>query len=123
MEAFLDFLYYDFLTIIFWIKIAIAVVFAVLTAAGPGMWDRFLGLNLLGIKIVMVMIVFSSMEGITFLLDMAILLTLFDFMGTIFIALFFVRLRNKDKDMFKGATMTIKKYFPKPRNNDEGGVV
>jgi len=70
--------------------VALSIVYAL---KGPSIWDRLLALNLISAKIIMVIILFSSIEGITFMLDIAILYALFGFMGTIFIALFLARHR------------------------------
>lgn len=117
------FMTYGFLEMALWIKIAFVAIFALHTIFTKGIWHRLLGINLFGIKIVMVMIAFASMEGITFLLDMAILLTLFDFMATIFVALFIMRLQNSDRKLIKLDVEEIKMYRPKTENKDEGGVV
>jgi len=55
---------------------------------GPSIWDRLLGLNLVSIKVIIITIVFASVNETTYLLDFAIIYALSGFIGIIFIALF-----------------------------------
>ena len=64
---------------------------------GPSVWDRLLGMNLIASKIIVIIIIFSSVNEMTFLLDFAIIYALSGFIGTIFIALFLSE-RNRKKD-------------------------
>ena len=57
---------------------------------GPSIWDRLLGMNLISTKIIMIIIVFASINNTAYLLDFAIIYTLFGFIGVIFTALFFL---------------------------------
>ena len=89
MNYFLD----NFLHYMIWAKVIIVVFYLIHTARGPSIWDRLLGMNLIAAKIIMIIIVFSSIYEITFLLDLAILYGLFGFIGTIFLAVFLSRHR------------------------------
>jgi len=66
---------------------------------GPSVWDRLLGLNLIACKIIIIITLFASISGLTFLLDVAIIYALSGFVGTIFIALF---LSERDRRKGRG---------------------
>ena len=55
---------------------------------GPTIWDRLLTFNQLSTKVVIAMVFYSLMTNQTFLLDIAIVYTLFSFMSSVFIARF-----------------------------------
>jgi len=55
---------------------------------GPSLWDRLLGLNLITTKVIIIIVLFSYLNGLPFLLDLAIIYALVGFIGTIFTALF-----------------------------------
>jgi len=87
MEEFFN----DFLTYVLYAKLAIVFVYIIHTLRGPSIWDRLMGLNLISTKTIMIFILFASIEGITFLLDLAILFALFGFMGTVFLCVFLAK--------------------------------
>jgi len=68
-------------------------MYIVRTLKGPTVWDRLLGLNLIASKVIVIIIVVSSMYELPFLLDFAIIYTLSGFVGIIFLALFFSKSR------------------------------
>jgi multicomponent Na+:H+ antiporter subunit F len=68
--------------------LGLLVPYGIRVAVGPSVWDRLLGMNLVHSKIIVIIIVFSSITELTFLLDFAIIYALSGFIGTIFIALF-----------------------------------
>ena len=68
-------------------------MYIVRTLKGPTIWDRLLGLNLIASKVIVIIIVVSSMYELPFLLDFAIIYTLSGFVGIIFLALFFSKSR------------------------------
>ena len=72
----------------FWIMLVFLFLYIVRAAIGPSLWDRLLGMNLISTKIVMIIIVFASVNRIAYLLDFAIVYALFGFIGVIFISLF-----------------------------------
>lgn len=74
--------------IILWIMFALLAIYLIRVLKGPTIWDRLLGMNLISTKIIVVIIVFASLSGTTFLLDFAIVYSLMGFISTIFIALF-----------------------------------
>ncbi len=55
---------------------------------GPTIWDRLLAFNQLSAKVVIGMVFFSLMTSQTFILDIAIVYTLFSFISSVFIARF-----------------------------------
>jgi len=55
---------------------------------GPTVWDRLLTFNQLSTKVVVGMVFYSLITNQTFLLDIAIVYTLFSFMSSVFIAKF-----------------------------------
>lgn len=55
---------------------------------GPTIWDRLLTFNQLSTKVVISMVFYSLLTNQTFLLDIAIVYTLFSFMSSVFIAKF-----------------------------------
>ena len=75
--------------------LAFLVVSLFLTIKGPSIWDRLLGMDLSFTKVVVIIIVFSSLSETGFLLDYAAIYVLSGFIGTIFIALFGSSLRKR----------------------------
>jgi len=78
------------------IMLGLLVPYGIRVAIGPSVWDRLLGMNLIASKIIIIIIIFASESGISFLLDFAIIYALSGFIGTIFIALFLSE-RNRRK--------------------------
>ena len=74
--------------IILAIMLGLLVPYGIRVAIGPSVWDRLLGMNLINLKIIVIIILYASISGMTFLLDFAIIYALSGFIGTIFIALF-----------------------------------
>ena len=83
--------------IILGIMLGLTFVYLLRVIIGPSVWDRLLGLNLISSKIIVIIILFASINDSTFLLDFAILYSLFGFIGAIFIALFLSK-----RDLQKG---------------------
>jgi multicomponent Na+:H+ antiporter subunit F len=54
---------------------------------GPALWDRLLMMSLASTKIILIVILFASLQETEFLLDYAIIYALSGFIGMIFIAL------------------------------------
>ena len=68
--------------------LGLLVPYGIRVAIGPSVWDRLLGINLINLKIIVIIMLYASINEITFLLDFAIIYALSGFIGTIFIALF-----------------------------------
>ena len=71
-----------------WVMLIFLVLYMVKLVKGPAIWDRFLALNLISTKMVIIIIVFASMYDTAYLLDLAIISTLLWFICIIFTALF-----------------------------------
>ena len=82
--------------VILGIMLGLTLIYLLRVIIGPSVWDRLLGLNLISSKIIVIIILFASIRDSTFLLDFAILYSLFGFIGAIFIALFLSK-RNLQK--------------------------
>jgi multicomponent Na+:H+ antiporter subunit F len=66
---------------------------------GPTIWDRFLGVNLLLSKTIIIIIIFSSMHKTAYLLDFAIVYVLLAFVSAFFMARFIAgRIRKERKE-------------------------
>lgn len=61
---------------------------AIRILAGPSLWDRLLGLNLVTSKMIMMMIIIAMLKNQDFLLDTALVYALSSFIGIIFISLY-----------------------------------
>ena len=73
---------------VFFVMLACILLYMVRVIKGPSVWDRLLGLNLIISKVIIVVILLSSMYGLTYMLDFAIVYIILGFIGTIFIALY-----------------------------------
>jgi len=73
---------------ILWIIIAYMLVFAFKTIKGPTIWDRLLGMNLIFVKTIIFVIAYASVFDRAYMLDYAIISTLFGFISVIFITYF-----------------------------------
>lgn len=85
------------MNIVLGITLGILSLYTVLAVKGPSRWDRLLVMNLASNKIIVIIIVFASLSGTTFLLDFAIIYALSGFIGTIFLALFLSERREGKK--------------------------
>ena len=85
---------------VLWIMLAYLVLLVVAIVRGPSIWDRLLGLNLVSVKVIIITVVFASVNDTIYLLDFAIIYALSGFIGTIFIALF-ISERKRRKDNWK----------------------
>jgi len=79
------------------IMLGLLVPYFIRVIIGPSVWDRLLGLNLIASKIIMIIILYATITGMTFLLDFAIIYGLSGFIGTIFIALFLSKSRIRER--------------------------
>ena len=70
------------------IMLGLLVPYLIRVIAGPSVWDRLLGMNLILSKTILIIILFASLNNATFLLDFAIIYALSGFIGTIFTVLF-----------------------------------
>jgi len=79
------------------IMLGLLVPYFIRVIIGPSVWDRLLGLNLIASKIIMIIILYATITGMTFLLDFAIIYGLSGFIGTIFIAQFLSKSRIRER--------------------------
>lgn len=80
---------------IIWVMLAFSALYLVPIIWGPSIWDRLLGLNLITVKIVAMIIAFAAVHDTAYMLDFAIVYSLFGFIGTIFISVFLCEHRRK----------------------------
>jgi len=71
-----------------WIMLIYLLLYFARVVMGPSIWDRLLAMNLISTKIIIIIIVFASVNNTAYLLDFAIIYALFGFISTIFISLF-----------------------------------
>jgi len=87
-----------------WIMLAFLVLYMVRVVRGPDIWDRFLGLSLISVKIVIITILYASIRDTAFFLDIAIVYNLLWFICIIFTALFLLdSRRNINNDRRKSS--------------------
>jgi len=80
-----------------WIMLVFSLPYILKLIKGPTIWDRVLALNLVSFKIVIIIIIFASINKTAYLLDLAIVSTLLSFLCIIFTALFL-----RDRMRFRG---------------------
>jgi len=78
----------EIMNVILWILLGMLIAYLIRVVIGPNVWDRLLGLNLVATKIILIIMVFASINEITFLLDFAMVYALSGFLSTIFLTLF-----------------------------------
>ena len=83
---------------ILWIMLVYLLLYLAIVIMGPSIWDRLLGMNLVSTKIIIIIIVLASVYNTAYILDFAVIYTLFGFIGVIFTALFlFERTRGREE--------------------------
>ena len=88
------------MNIILWVMLVfLMLIFVQLVIRGPSIWDRLLGVSVISVKVILLIIIYASVNGQAYLLDFAIIYALFGFISIIFIALF---LSNRGKNNKKG---------------------
>jgi len=83
---------------IVWILMAFLLPYLILAIKGPSTWDRLLGMYLISVKIILIITVYASLRGVSWLLDYAIIYTLSGFVGTVFIVFFWSNRQRKRRD-------------------------
>jgi len=74
----------------FFILVAFMLLYVYRSAKGPTIWDRLLGLSLVSSKIILITVLYASINNLTYLLDFAIVYALMGFISIIFVSLFFM---------------------------------
>ena len=80
-----------------WILLAYMIVFVFMTIKGPSIWDRLLGMTLISVKGILLIVAYASIFDRAYMLDYAIICTLFGFISVLFIA-YFIMDRSKSRD-------------------------
>lgn len=80
---------------VLWIMFVFIVLCIVIIIRGPSLWDRFLGVNIINTKIIVIIIIYASYHKMAYLLDFAIVYVLLAFISTFFTARFLLR-RTKE---------------------------
>jgi len=82
--------------IFIWILLAFMFLYLIRTVQGPTIWDRLLGMSLISVKVIIVIIAYASFYDMAYILDYALMYSLFGFISVIFIAYFILdRTRGK----------------------------
>ena len=79
-----------------WIMPVYLFLYFVRVVMGPSIWDRLLGMSLVSTKIIIIIILYASVYETAYLLDFAIIYTLFGFIGIIFTALFLLERTKRE---------------------------
>jgi len=83
---------------VLWTMIVFLFLYIVRAIKGPSIWDQILALSVISTKIIIIIVIFASINETAYFLDFAIIYALFGFIGTIFIALFMSERSRKRKD-------------------------
>jgi len=81
---------------VFWILLAFMFLYLIRAIQGPTIWDRLLAMSLISVKVIVLIIAIASFYNRGYLLDYALLYSLFGFISVIFIA-FFILDRTRGK--------------------------
>jgi multicomponent Na+:H+ antiporter subunit F len=71
-----------------WLILASLIFYLIRTIKGPSIWDRLLGMTLMSTKIIIMIVIFASINNATYILDFAMIYALSGFIGIIFISIF-----------------------------------
>jgi len=71
-----------------------SVIFGVSIIKERNKWTRILAYSLVSVKIIMIVVLYSLMTGITFFLDVAIIYTLLSYIGIIVLANYMLEWRR-----------------------------
>ena len=82
---------------ILWIMLVFLIPYLILTIKGPTVWDRILGLSLISTKIIIIVIIYSSVHQLDYLTDFAIIYVLLGFIVTFFITAFLLKRRKREQ--------------------------
>ena len=81
-----------------WVMLAFLLLYLVMAIKGPSVWDRLLAMNLVSGKVILLIVIFASLRGTSYLLDYAFIYILSGFVGTIFITLFWSKRKRRRGD-------------------------
>lgn len=80
---------------VIWILVGTIGLSLVRVAIGPTLADRLVGLNLVAAQVLVILVVFAVRERLSFYLDVALVYSIFGFLGILAIARFFSRVRRR----------------------------
>ena len=86
------------MTIYLWIMLLFLFLYILRAIKGPSIWDRLLAMSIMSTKIIVIIVLFASMNETAYILDFAIIYALFGFIGIIFIALFLSERSQREKE-------------------------
>ena len=73
-----------------WIILVFMLVYVLLAIKGPTIWERLLGMSLISVKGTIFIVAYASIFDKAYMLDYAIICTLFGFISILFIAYFII---------------------------------
>lgn len=88
----------EIMTIFLWIMLLFLFLYILRAIKGPTIWDRLLAMSVMSTKIIVIIVLYASMNETAYFLDFAIIYALFGFIGIIFIALFLSERSQRKKE-------------------------
>ena len=82
-----------------WIMLAFLALYIVRAVIGPSIWDRFLAMNLVSTKALLIMLLYATYREMFYLMDLAIVYTLLWFISIVFIAPFLLERLKRGQDV------------------------
>ena len=80
-----------------WVMLAYLPLYVFRLVDGPSVWDRLLAMNIMSTKVIVIIIVYASVNDAAFYLDFATIYALSAFVGTIFIALLLAKMGKMEE--------------------------
>jgi len=80
-----------------WIMLIFLSLYVLMVVKSSNIWDRFLGMSLISVKVTIIMIIAASYYETSFILDIAIAGVLLGFICIIFSANFLMERKRKGK--------------------------
>jgi len=81
-----------------WVMISLlliaSIIFSFSIISAPNKWKRLLAISLVSVKIVMIVVLYALLTGMTFFLDFAIIYALLSYIGIIVLANYMLEWRN-----------------------------
>ena len=84
----------SFLELMIFILLAVSVVFGFSIIKERNKWTRLLAYSLVSVKIIMIVVLYTLLTGITFFLDVAIVYVLVSYIGIIVLANYMLEWRR-----------------------------
>ena len=77
-----------------WVILLYLLMLIIRTIKSSSVWDRLLGMALVSTKLTLLIIIYASMENTAYILDFAIIYTIFGFISIYFISIFILDRRK-----------------------------